>query len=65
MTFTNDPSVRDQRLNDLLRAIHPRYVDLALLIVSAVLIAFAIGYVVGVRTAMKERPKSASTWRVQ
>ena len=63
MTFTNDPSVRDQRLNDLLRAIHPRYV--ALLIVSAVLIAFAIGYVVGVRTAMKERPKSASTWRVQ
>ncbi len=49
MTFTNDPSVRDQRLNDLLRAMHQRYVDLALLIVSGLLLAFAIGYVVGVR----------------
>jgi len=49
MTFTDDPSVRAQRLNDLLRAMHQRYVDLAVLIVSGLLLAFASGYIVGVK----------------
>jgi len=48
-TFTADPSVRDQRLNDLLREVHQRYVDLALIVVSGLLLAFASGYIVGVK----------------
>ena len=49
MTFIDDPNLRDQRLNDLLRSIHQRYVDLALLIVSGLLLAFTSGYIVGVK----------------
>jgi hypothetical protein len=44
-----DRAVRRQRLDEMLRAMRARYVDLALLFVSGLLLAFAIGYVVGVR----------------
>lgn len=50
MKFQDDPSVHGDRFKELMRAMHQRYIDLALLVASGLLLAFAIGYVVGQMT---------------
>ena len=49
MKFPDDPTLADQRHKDRMRSINVLYSDLAVLIMAGLLLAFSVGYLVGVR----------------
>ena len=49
MIFPDDPADADQRYKDRMRSINALYSSLAVIIVAGLILAFSIGYLVGVR----------------
>jgi hypothetical protein len=49
MIFPDDPALSDQRHKDRMCSINALYSNLAVIIVAGLILAFSIGYLVGVR----------------
>jgi hypothetical protein len=49
MKFRDDPTLINQRYKDLMRSINELYFNLVITIVAGLLLAFSLGYFLGVR----------------